>query len=139
MAALVLLALATVLAAIEVPAFLGRVLKRPWLWPLPLGAIAAAFMALAGVSTTRTLRAFLASCTFLGAMLLATAGALYPVLLRSTIDEAFSLDADNAASERASLAIGLWILAPAIALAIGYFVYLFRSFRGKAEGTRHHY
>ena len=113
-------------------------LARPWLWPFPIGAVAAALVALAGVSDARELRAFLASCTFLATMLLATAGALYPILLRSTIDDAFSLDADNASSEAASLAIGLWIWVPAIALAIGYFVYLFRTFRGKAEGTGHY-
>jgi cytochrome bd ubiquinol oxidase subunit II len=138
-AALVLLALATVLTAIHVPAFRGCVLNRPWLWPLPIGAVAAALVARASVSTARTLRAFLASCAFLGAMLLATAVALFPVLLRSTIAEDFNLDAYNAASERASLVVGLWVWAPAIALAIGYFVYLFRSLRGKTDGTGHHY
>ncbi len=71
-------------------------------------------------------------------MLLATAGALFPILLRSTIAEDFNLDAYNAASDRASLVVGLWVWVPAIALAIGYFVYLFRSFRGKT-GTEHHY
>jgi cytochrome d ubiquinol oxidase subunit II len=137
-ATLALLAVATILTAIEVPAFFGRVLARPWLWPLPIAACAAVVLARVDLSHGRELRAFLASCAFLAAILVATAGALYPVLLRSTVDDAFTLDADNAASPRAGLAIGLAIWAPAIALAIGYFVYIFRAFRGKAAGTGHH-
>ena len=137
-AALALLVLATVLTAAWQPAFFGRVRARPWLWPLPVLGLAAAALAFQALSTGRELRAFLASCTFLATLLLATAGALYPVILGSTVDAAFSLDVDNAASDRAGLSIGFAIWAPAIALAIGYFVYLFRSFRGKAEGTGHH-
>jgi cytochrome d ubiquinol oxidase subunit II len=138
-ASLVLLVLATVLTAIEVPEFFGHVLGRPWLWPLPLIAVGSALVARDGMASDRALRGFLASCVFLASMLGATAGALYPVILRSTIDDAFTLDVDNAASARSGLAIGLWIWVPAIALAIGYFVYLFRAFRGKAEGVGHHY
>ena len=138
LAALGLLVLATALTGLWQPAFFAHLRARPWLWPLPVLALAAAADSMRALNPGRELRAFLGSCVFIAAMLLATAGALFPVLLGSTVAAAFSLDVDNAASERAGLAIGLAIWAPAIALAIGYFVYLYRSFRGKAEGTGHH-
>ena len=91
-------------------------------------------VALRSLRDRRELRAFLASCTFIAAMLLATAGAMYPVILRSTLDEAFTLDAHNTASGESGLVTGLLVCMPAVALAVGYFSYLFRSFRGKATG-----
>jgi cytochrome d ubiquinol oxidase subunit II len=74
-------------------------------------------------------------------MLGATAAGLYPDLLISTLDPRFDLTIHNAAAGGIGLRIGLtwWVLA--IALAIGYFVYLFHSFRGKVtlenEGYGH--
>jgi cytochrome d ubiquinol oxidase subunit II len=64
---------------------------------------------------------------------LATAATLYPVLLRSTVDAAFDVTAQAAASGRRGLAAGLGWWIPALALAVVYFVYLFRSFRGKVK------
>ncbi len=118
--------------------FFASALSRPWIWPLPFAALAAVVIAVRDLAKGRELRAFLASCAFLVAMLLATAGTLYPVILRSTVDPAYSLDAYNAASSRDGLTIGLFVWTPAIALAIGYFVYVFRAFRGKADAEDHH-
>ena len=72
-------------------------------------------------------------------MLFATVGTLYPVLLRSTIDAHHMLDAFNASSPRATLVIGLSVWIPAMLLAISYFTYVYRSFRGKVqiEDTHH--
>jgi len=136
---LVLFTLATALTAVEAPVFARHVVARPWLLPFPMATVAAAGIARASLGAGRPLRAFLTSCGFLASMLVATAGALYPALLPSVIDESFTLDAYNAASDRAGLEIGLWVWVPAIALSIVYFAYLFWSFRGKAEGTHHHY
>ncbi len=133
-----LLALATVVTALLERGFFGRVVERPWLWPLPVLAVASAGVAWRALSSGQELRAFVASCAFIGSMLVATAGALYPVLLRSTIDDAFTLDVTNASSESAGLASGLVIWAAAMILAVGYFAYLFRSFRGKADGRGHY-
>jgi cytochrome d ubiquinol oxidase subunit II len=90
-------------------------------------------------SGRRELSAFLASCGFIASMLLATAGSLYPTILRSTVSSAFTLDAFNASSSRTSLLTGLLLLGPALLAAVAYFAYLFRTFRGKAEGHDPHY
>jgi cytochrome d ubiquinol oxidase subunit II len=135
---LVLGAAETLFTATAQPQFFRRVLGRPWLWPLPPVAVAGAGVAIRSLRFGGgELRGFLGSCTFLTSMLLATAGALYPTLLKSTVDEAFSLDAYNAASGERGLEVGLYLWAPAIALAVGYFWYLFRSFRGKVRGAEH--
>jgi cytochrome d ubiquinol oxidase subunit II len=123
---------ATGLIAAERPAFFAAFFARPWLWPLPLAALAAAVVARRALGQGRELRAFLASSAFIAVMLVATAGTLYPVILRSTVDEAYTLDAFRAASGEHALASGLWILVPALVIAVGYFVFLFRAFRGKA-------
>ncbi len=126
-------AVATVLTALVEPNFLTRVAARPWLWPLPLGAIAAAAFTLRSLSIGRELHAFLSSCVFIVTMLLATAGVLYPTILRSTIDPRFTLDAHNASSHPSGLRMGLALCAPALAIAVMYFAYLFHAFRGKSD------
>jgi cytochrome d ubiquinol oxidase subunit II len=44
----------------------------------------------------------------------------------------------NAANQRHGLLIGLAWWIPAILLAIGYFTYLFRAFRGKVAAVDYH-
>ena len=77
--------------------------------------------------------AFLASSLFLAALLAATTAIVYPVLLRSTIDPALSLTVANAPAPLHGLRVALawWLVGSPIALS--YFVYLFRSFRGKVD------
>jgi hypothetical protein len=62
------------------------------------------------------------------------------VLLRSTLDPAFTLDAAGSAAGSASLRLGLAWWIPALILAVAYFALLFRSMRGKVEPNAHdHY
>jgi cytochrome d ubiquinol oxidase subunit II len=125
--------------ALTQPAHFAEFVHRPWLWPLPALAIACAIMCPRAIAAGREGRAFLLSAGFVGGLLAATTGTLYPVLLRSTIDPRFTLDATNASSPRATLVIGLIIWVPAMLLAVGYFAYLYRSFRGKVEAEDQHY
>jgi cytochrome d ubiquinol oxidase subunit II len=79
------------------------------------------------------LAAFLSSSSFLLGLLGATMAGIYPVWLRSTLDQDYSLTAENSAANSYGLQVALvwWTLG--IALAAGYFVYLFRSTRGKVD------
>jgi cytochrome d ubiquinol oxidase subunit II len=132
-AALVVGAAATGLLAWRAPALFASVVARPWLWPLPAAALASAAASWRAIGAGRERSAFLASCGFIVAMLLASAGALYPAILPSTIDPAYTIGASDAATASGVLAIGLAILGPALVVAAGYFVLLFRAFRGKME------
>jgi|CZKU01.1.fsa_nt_gi cytochrome d ubiquinol oxidase subunit II len=138
----VLAAGVTVATAAVRPAMFVAFVHRPWTWPLPALAIASAFVvgrALGGdvVRASRERRAFLASCTFIASLVLATAAVLYPVLLPSTLDARFDLDVYAAASGDSTLALGLWWWIPALGLAVAYLANAFRSMRGKIVGTDH--
>jgi cytochrome d ubiquinol oxidase subunit II len=127
-------ALASIATALTQGAFVASAGARPWVWPLPAIAIGCAMAARSWIASGRERAAFLASCAFLALFLAATAGALFPVILRSTIDPAFSIDAYRHATP-ASSGVAFAICAPGLVLAIGYFVFLYRSFRGRITST----
>jgi cytochrome d ubiquinol oxidase subunit II len=82
-------------------------------------------------------RAFLATSALLASLLAATAAALYPVILRSTIDARYDVTAASAATGHRALVVGLTWWIPALVLAVAYFAYLFRSFAGKVRASHH--
>lgn len=75
--------------------------------------------------------AFLFSSAYLIFMLVGAAAAVYPVLLRSTTDASLDITVYNAHSGDYALSVGLvwWTLG--MLLAVGYFVFVYRMFRGK--------
>lgn len=75
--------------------------------------------------------AFLSSCAYLVLMLVGAATAVYPNLLVSTTDSALNITVYNAHAGEHSLAIGLIWWSFGMAIAIGYFVFVYRAFRGK--------
>jgi cytochrome d ubiquinol oxidase subunit II len=129
----------TAATALTQPAHFAELTHRPWLWPLPALSITSAILCPRAISRGDEGRAFLFSCAFVAGLLAATVGTLYPVLLRSTVDPRYTIDAFNGASPRATLVLGLIVWLPAMALACGYFTYLYRSFRGKVQSEDQHY
>jgi cytochrome bd ubiquinol oxidase subunit II len=77
--------------------------------------------------------AFLASSAYIVGMLVGAAFALYPVVLPASTDPALSLTIYNASAGHHGLAVGLmwWILG--MILALGYFFFVYRMFRGKVR------
>jgi cytochrome d ubiquinol oxidase subunit II len=77
--------------------------------------------------------AFLGSCFYIVGMLVGAAFALYPVVLPASTDPSNSLTIQNSAAGHHGLTIGLtwWIIG--MALALGYFVFVYRMFRGKVK------
>jgi cytochrome bd ubiquinol oxidase subunit II len=61
----------------------------------------------------------------------ATMAGNYPYWLRSTVDPAYGLTAANTASASYGLQIALLWCAVGLTLAVGYYISLFRSIRGK--------
>ena len=84
--------------------------------------------------------AFLSSCAYLIFMMVGAAAAVYPNLLVSTTDPAQNITVYNAASGPYALSVGLVFWGIGMALAVGYFVFTYRMFRGKvgAEGAGYH-
>ena len=95
-----------------------------------LGGLAVVF---AGLRNGRFLQAFLGSGAFIIGLLAATAASVWPVMLRSTLDPAWSLTALNASSSAHGLKVGLAWWAVGFPLALGYFACLFWLHRGKTE------
>jgi cytochrome d ubiquinol oxidase subunit II len=77
--------------------------------------------------------AFLSSCVYITGMLVGAVFALYPVVLPASTDPAYNLTIHNSAAGHHGLTVGLvwWTLG--MILTIGYFVYIYRTFRGKVQ------
>jgi cytochrome bd ubiquinol oxidase subunit II len=120
------------------PRVLSVLPQRPLALVLVVVAIAGLANVWRGLSRRRELQAFLGSCAFLVGMLAATAACVFPVMLRSVIDERWSLTAHNSSVPVENLAIALrwWILA--FPLALFYCYTVFRLHRGKAVGATGH-
>jgi cytochrome d ubiquinol oxidase subunit II len=131
--------LATAATAVVQPRLFPSLAGRVWSWPLVALILGGLFSVFRFLRPGTELKAFLGSVTFLAGMLAATAAAMYPFLLFSTLDPAWDLSIHNAAAGGLALQVGLVWWIPAVLIAIGYFIYLFRSFRGKvgAEGHGH--
>jgi cytochrome d ubiquinol oxidase subunit II len=82
--------------------------------------------------------AFVASSTYITFMLVGAAFALYPVVLPAR-DHRFDLTIQNTAAGAHGLSVGLVWWSFSAVLAIGYFVFVYRMFRGKVQVGEGHY
>ena len=86
--------------------------------------------------------AFLASCTYIIAMLVGAVFALYPNVLPASTGSQYNLTISNSAAGAHGLSVGLVWWTIGMILAAGYFVFVYRMFRGKVkleEGGEHGY
>jgi cytochrome d ubiquinol oxidase subunit II len=106
---------------------------RPWGWVIPIVVVVSLLLMKKFVTSGQFSAAFFASTAYIAGMLGGAAFAMYPNLLPASTDPAFSLTIYNAKTGAYSLSVGLiwWILG--MILAIGYFTFLYRSFRGKVR------
>ncbi|HYA22640.1 MAG TPA: cytochrome d ubiquinol oxidase subunit II [Terriglobales bacterium] len=86
-----------------------------------------------GILKHKEKAAFLSSGVYIAIMLVGAAFALYPVVLPASTDPVYSLTIYNSAAGRHGLAVGLVWWCIGIILALGYFVFIFRMFRGKVR------
>jgi cytochrome d ubiquinol oxidase subunit II len=129
-----LLAVATLASASLIrPEIWNNYALHPWgcIFPL-LGVLGLAGM----VYYNRTIqdnRAFISSSTFIGGMLASTAFGLFPNVLPASTDPKHSLTVYNTRAPEYGLSVGIvwWVIG--IVFALGYFTYLFYSFRGKVK------
>jgi cytochrome bd ubiquinol oxidase subunit II len=129
---LVLLTILSLMATLYVrPQVTDNFRLRPWGWIVPLIVVVALVAMPIFIRKTRDFAAFLASTAYVIAMLGGAAFAMYPVLLPATTDPSYSLTIYNAKTGGYSLGVGLVWWTAGIALAIAYFTFIYRSFRGK--------
>jgi cytochrome d ubiquinol oxidase subunit II len=131
----VLWVIATLATGWVAPAVFQGLAHRPLAWISTLLLVVGLVTSWVARRGGRDLAAFLGSSAFLLGALAATAASVYPVWLKSTIDPAFSLTAQNTAASPHSLAVGLYWWPVGFVLAIVYAVVLFRLHRGKAQAA----
>ncbi|HEX4956348.1 MAG TPA: cytochrome d ubiquinol oxidase subunit II [Thermoanaerobaculia bacterium] len=132
-AVVVLWLLASWATAALAPEVLSGLAARPLAWLATALFLAGLVASLVARRRGRDLTAFLGSSAFLLGLLAATAASIYPTMIKAVPGGGASLTAENAASSEHALRVGMLWWPLGFALAVGYFVVLFRLHRGKAQ------
>lgn len=128
-----ILAVATgVITAFVNPAMLKKFLDTPLLWAAP--ALAIAGIAVTGLWLRRetVFPAFLASSVGIAGLLATAAVGLFPVMVPG-LNPAYSLTAHNSANSTLTLQTMLVIVLIGVPIVLGYTIWVYRVFRGKAD------
>ncbi len=131
---LIALTIVSLVATIAVrPASLDNYYHYPVTFIVPVGVIASLAAVRLWNRKGDQLKAFLASCLYLFFMLAGACWGLYPVLLPATTGAANDITLSRAISGPHTLAVGLawWLVG--MALAVGYVVFVYSRFKGKAD------
>ena len=115
------------------PSIKGNYLAYPIGFLIPIVVFASLAVMYTATRKSQELRAFLASCVYITGMLVGAVFALYPVVLPASTDPAYNLTIYNSAAGTHGLTVGLvwWTLG--MILSVGYFVFVYRMFRGKVQ------
>lgn len=109
-------------------------------WPVgalvPLGVIGSLLYISVSIRRGHERAAFRGSCLYLVMMLVGAAFALYPRVLPASNDPALSLTIYNTATGEYSMRGGLVWWTFGMAVAIGYFVFVYGMFKGKVQAER---
>ncbi len=117
------------------PGIFQNLAHAPLGWLATLIFLVGLTLVFVGTKQERPLLAFIGSGAFILGLLAASAACVYPVMLRSTVDPAYSLTALNASVGGPGLRTGLvwWLIG--FPIALGYFTFLFRFHRGKVKAA----
>ena len=140
--ALVLLTLISLVATLFVRrSVLDNYTAYPLCFVVPVAVVAALIWMFLAAKHGDFKQAFLASSAYIAAMLVGAAVALYPTLLPATTAPENSITIHNAAAGDYSLRWGLAWWSVGMVIALGYFVFVYRTFKGKVtlEGGEHGY
>lgn len=123
----------TLYTLLYIPHLSDQFKQSPALFIVPL----LAFLSIANIprlaSKQRYRQAFFFSALTVSLLLVIVAVELYPVLLISTLDEAYNITVYNAAASDKSLGIMLTFAAIGTPLVLSYTAFVFWTFRGKVE------
>lgn len=131
---LVIVTLVSLFTTVSIrPQLLENYNSNPILFVIPLG-VAASLAAMRVFRQRGSDKAtFLASSSYLIFMLVGAAAGVYPNLLVSSSDPSLNITVFNAASGEYALSVGLIWWSFGMALALGYYVFVYRMFRGKVK------
>ena len=109
-------------------------MKVPVLFVIPLAAVGALIGILLFIRQAKWLKAWFSSAVFILMVTLFGVGGMYPKLLISSIDPAFSLTAFNSSSSPLTLKIMLGVALVFVPIVIAYQIWVYRFF-GMSAGT----
>jgi cytochrome bd ubiquinol oxidase subunit II len=118
------------------PDVLGHAIHNPYWWLFLVLVCAAAIALVFGLARRREMLAFIASNLLLAGLLAASAAAIFPVVLHSTLAPENSLTAYDVAAGPKSLAYAAIWWPIGFALAVAYFVFVSRRYAGKVSVKR---
>jgi cytochrome d ubiquinol oxidase subunit II len=137
---LVLTGLSFGLTLLIQPSILDNFKRYPVGWLVPVVVAVSLATILWAMFRAKELIAFLASGLYIVAMLVGAVFALYPVVLPASTGAQFNLTIYTAAAGHYGLSVGLIWWSIGMVLALGYFVFVYRMFRGKVQmGEGHGY
>jgi cytochrome d ubiquinol oxidase subunit II len=131
---LVILTVVSLIATIAIrPATLNNYYQYPVTFVVPLGVVASLGAIWFFNRNGQALKAFLGSCTYLFFMLAGACWGVYPTLLPATTGANRDITLTRALSGPHTLGVGLAWWSFGMALAIGYVVFVYSRFKGKAD------
>jgi cytochrome d ubiquinol oxidase subunit II len=135
---LVALTLVSLFATIAVrPAMLNNYANYPVTYIVPAGVVASLAAVWFFNSKGAAVKAFVASCLYLFFMLAGACWGVYPTLLPATTGAANDITLTRAISGPHTLAVGLVWWGFGMTLALGYIVFVYSRFKGKADAEGH--
>jgi cytochrome bd ubiquinol oxidase subunit II len=134
-AAPLLLVVSVETAAVR-PDVLGHAIQNPCWWLGLVVVCVAVCILVFGLATRRETHAFIGSNLLLAGLLAASAAAIFPVVLHSTLSAENSLSAYDVAAGPNSLAYAALWWPIGFALAAAYFVFVSRRYAGKVSVKR---
>jgi cytochrome bd ubiquinol oxidase subunit II len=137
---LLVLTLLSLLATLSIrPELLGNYKLAPLGYIIPLGVFLSIAAMMAYGRKNNDKGAFLASSAYIVFMLVGAAFSLYPVILPAT-DPSLSLTIQNSVTSQYAMKVALAWWSFGIVIALGYFVFIYRMFKGKVslEGSSDH-
>jgi len=131
---LLVLTLISLIATIRIRPELGANYRaHPVALIVPIVVFASLAFMLHSLLARKDKFAFACSTVYIGGMLVGAAIGLYPNVLPASSDPAYSLTIYNTAAGRHGLTVGLIWWSIGMVLALGYFVFVYRMFRGKVR------
>lgn len=138
-----LLTLLSLIATIYVqPVVLDNYKKWPVGFVVPVLVVGSLIYMFVALKKNNDAGAFFGSCGYIVGMLVGAAFALYPMVLPASTDPTLSLTIENTKTGEHGMAVGFVWWSIGIVIAICYFVFIYRMFRGKVnleEGGEHGY
>ena len=132
---IVLWVVATAYSFFETPHLLEGMTANPLFWVTFLVLLAALIHIPIATKAGNLMRAFLSSSAAIVAMIGITAIGLFPRMVPSSTDLAYSLTIANSSSTERTLTVMLVIALVGMPIVIGYTVFVYRVFKGKVVIT----